>query len=123
MGNALAVVVDTAISDVATATTKVIEAALEADASFLAFPITKPIFEYLCGQFASQLSRVLQQLATSGVISIQVSSEEGAVTNAKAALAQTISGGDPNAIAAAQAKMDAAFDSLVTWDGTAPPIS
>jgi len=97
-----------------------IEAAIIADFPVLANPVWKFLLEEAI-KFLSKYENIFfAQLVTGWIIDIQVNGEKAAAYQAAQALLNVInSKGDPDAIKKASDAMDAAYKSLVNWDGSA----
>ena len=80
----------------------------------------KQIFTWLIGLLGQQISIFFQVAGIKLIVTIQTDAEQGVYTQAEGNLRNALLTGDKDAIAKASKEADAAFESLIHYDGSSP---
>lgn len=122
--NSTAATVDQVLNDVIMGVAvDLVEKAIITEVPWLGLPVIKQAMDLIFRYVAGKVSVSLQELATQGIIEIQVKKEVDSFQKAYLGLQTAVSGGKQDEIDQARTDVDAAFRSLVSWDGVAIPRS
>lgn len=119
--NTLAGIVNGAIKAGLDGGTTTIEAVIIADVPWLGLPVVKQILEYFLGFVEKYFYTGAANAATKLVIDMQVDSEISATNAAFANVQAALASGDTSAIQKASTDLDAAFASIIHYDGSSSP--
>lgn len=116
--NTIAGAVNKAINAAMSVEESAVEALIIADIPFLGLPGFKQVLEMAVNWLGSYIYVDAAAVATSIVVDLQVSVEVTATQTAYAAAQAAIASGDQNAIQTASTNLDAAFASIIHFDGS-----